>query len=102
MSPWSEARCLDEASVVALLRGELSEEAVGRVDAHIDGCAACRVLVSHLAEVDVTAHASLIAGRFEIGRLLGAGGMGDVYRAHDRVTDASVAIKVLHALGPVE
>ena len=34
-------------------------------------------------------------GRFEIQTLLGAGGMGEVYRARDTQLDRTVAIKVL-------
>jgi tetratricopeptide (TPR) repeat protein len=37
------------------------------------------------------------AGRFELTRFAGAGGMARVYRAIDRKTGASVALKILHA-----
>src|SRR5689334_192642 len=37
----------------------------------------------------------LIAGRFEIERLAGSGGMGEVYRAFDRQNDDVVALTVL-------
>jgi hypothetical protein len=37
----------------------------------------------------------VLAERLEIGVLLGSGGMGDVYAAHDRLKDEDVAIKVL-------
>jgi serine/threonine-protein kinase len=38
-----------------------------------------------------------IAQRYEITGLLGEGGMGAVYRAHDRVLDEEIALKVLRA-----
>ena len=37
----------------------------------------------------------LVDGRFEIGDVAGAGGMATVYRAHDRETGASVALKIV-------
>ena len=42
----------------------------------------------------------VIADRFEIERLVGSGGMGDVFKAVDRLTGSPVAIKVLHGTMP--
>jgi len=41
----------------------------------------------------------IINGRFEIDRLVGSGGMGQVFRARDLATGGLVAIKVLHPWG---
>lgn len=40
---------------------------------------------------------ALIAGRYEVIEELGKGGMGIVYRVHDRRIDEDVALKVLHS-----
>src|SRR6266487_1851407 len=39
----------------------------------------------------------VLLGRYEVGRLLGAGGMAEVYEGHDRLLARRVAIKVLLA-----
>jgi hypothetical protein len=41
-------------------------------------------------------------GRFELRSVLGEGGFGIVYRAHDRVHQADVALKVLYRVNPDE
>ncbi len=40
---------------------------------------------------------ALLAGRFEVARKLGAGGMGTVYEVRDRAHGAAMALKILHS-----
>jgi serine/threonine protein kinase len=41
------------------------------------------------------AQGSVVAGRYEIGRRLGRGGMGVIHLAHDRMLDETVVLKIL-------
>jgi eukaryotic-like serine/threonine-protein kinase len=43
----------------------------------------------------MTLQGQVLAGRYALGALLGAGGMGQVYRARDPVLQRTVAVKVL-------
>ena len=38
----------------------------------------------------------IVAGRYEVEELVGHGGMSSVYKAHDRLLERNVALKVLH------
>ncbi len=39
----------------------------------------------------------ILARRYELLELIGGGGMADVYKAHDKLLDRPVAVKILHA-----
>jgi serine/threonine protein kinase len=50
----------------------------------------------------VTATDEVIADRYVVRSVLGHGGAADVYRAHDRVLDRAVAVKLLRTSNPQE
>jgi serine/threonine protein kinase len=68
-------------------------------------CPACKASNDDSAEACFTCgraltaltQGSVIAGRYEVLSPLGKGGMGMVYKAHDRMLEETVAIKVLRA-----
>jgi serine/threonine-protein kinase len=56
-----------------------------------------RVCVSCRTPLRVVSAGSVVAERYEIRQTIGRGGMGTVYRAHDRALDEEVALKILRA-----
>jgi serine/threonine-protein kinase len=103
--------CPQEETFVAFARGQLDIRSVARVEAHALTCDLCRDLVAvalgtgtmkaplAVREVGVTrsrAGRMPLAERYELGALIGEGGMGMVYRVLDRHTRDIRALKVLH------
>jgi serine/threonine-protein kinase len=62
-----------------------------------DAATACGSCGRSLGSLPLLSQGTLVAGRYEIADALGRGGMGTVYRAHDRMLDEPVAIKVLRS-----
>jgi anti-sigma factor RsiW len=99
--------CLAAETAAAFVAGELTLEERERLLAHIDGCDACRELVSLLARPSADGDAPLpasvgavvigttIARRYRLLELIGAGGQGAVFVAYDAELHRNVALKLV-------
>jgi serine/threonine protein kinase len=98
--------CPTENELLARVAGTLPADRVALVDAHIDQCSNCRMVLAEAARgadglgLRPIAFATFatnesIAGRYVIQRRLAAGGMGEVYEARDTWLDELVAIKTV-------
>jgi hypothetical protein len=113
--------CLTEALILQFLDGAASPIEQRQVNDHLDSCPTCRSVMATLArgavrEIDGRLASAtldfraddiprpmptLVSTRFDVVQCLGAGGMGVVFEAHDRVLDTRVALKTLrHFDGP--
>ncbi len=90
--------CLDDATIVAFLDGELTGDERAEVDAHVDRCPSCLALVVAVGRgqtVDLPEGPERYAIRGEVG----TGGMGQVFEAFDTVLRRVVALKCVRS-GP--
>jgi serine/threonine-protein kinase len=104
--------CPTHDRVLDYLARNLSTGDRDELEAHLDSCTDCRLLLGELARVPeletafstdpvldgptVVSLAGSEGERYELGEVLGRGGMGEVRLARDRRVEREVAVKVMH------
>lgn len=102
-------RCPSDDQLAAFTAGALEGNELADVEQHVDGCVECRQLVAAVsngsappASPGPVLQAGDTLGRYEIEKLIGAGGMGVLYVARDPKLARRVALKLLRPAYGIE
>jgi len=84
--------CIATDDLAAMIAGDLAPERVEAVLVHVDRCGACAEVMAGLGGLGASPGE---VGRYQLGRVLGAGAMGIVYDAWDPQLRRRVALKLV-------
>ena len=95
--------CPPDEVLIHLAHGGFSGDVLAQLEAHLDGCSGCRLVVAAVAAGSAPADPRVgpdlepgaRLGRYVVERLLGSGGMGVLYAARDTTLDRRVAVKLM-------
>src|SRR5262245_21016074 len=107
-----EPACPSDDTLVRFLTGHTRDEERDQISRHVDVCSACAQVLAmpesqprtgggpHVAGAPLGTSlkgGDILAERYRVVRLLGAGGMGEVYEAFDLVLNERIALKTVRA-----